>query len=118
MDGSQKLPQRLLNTIRARLAVGAPFARLALGVAAWMRYATGFDEKGQKIEVRDPLAARIPKAGRERRTSPCGRLSRAQFGVFGADLSADQRFCQAVTAALGGLIERGAARTVAEFPEG
>ncbi len=28
MDGSQKLPQRLLNTIRARLAAGAPFRGL------------------------------------------------------------------------------------------
>ena len=33
MDGSQKLPQRLLGTIRDRLAAGQPFSRLALGVA-------------------------------------------------------------------------------------
>jgi hypothetical protein len=38
--------------------------------------------------------------------------------VFGADLPADQRFCKAVMAAPGGLIEGGAVRTVAEFPEG
>ena len=29
MDGSQKLPQRLVGTIRDRLAAGAPFRRLA-----------------------------------------------------------------------------------------
>src|SRR6185437_11839067 len=34
MDGSQKLPQRLLETARARLAAGQPIERLALGVAA------------------------------------------------------------------------------------
>ena len=46
MDGSQKLPQRLLGTIRERLKAGAPIDHLALGVAAWMRYVTGTDEKG------------------------------------------------------------------------
>ena len=59
MDGSQKLPQRLLGTIRDCLKRGAPFDRLALGVAAWMRYVTGIDEKGKAIDVRDPLAARL-----------------------------------------------------------
>ena len=59
MDGSQKLPQRLLGTIRDCLKLGAPFDRLALGVAGWMRYVTGIDEKGDAIDVRDPLAARL-----------------------------------------------------------
>ena len=56
MDGSQKLPQRLLNTIRQRLEQKKPFDRLALGVAGWMRYATGVDENGKPIDVRDPFA--------------------------------------------------------------
>jgi fructuronate reductase len=50
MDGAQKLPQRLLGTVRARLA---------LGVAAWMRYVMGIDERGRPIDVRDPLAQRL-----------------------------------------------------------
>ena len=61
MDGSQKLPQRLLGTIRDRLRDEAPIGRLALGVAAWMRYVTGIDEKGAPIDVRDPMAARLRK---------------------------------------------------------
>ena len=36
MDGSQKLPQRLLNTVRDRLAAGGIYAHLALAVAGWM----------------------------------------------------------------------------------
>ncbi len=62
MDGSQKLPQRFLATIRDRLAAGAPFDRLALGVAAWMRYVRGVDETGAPIDVRDPLAERGEEA--------------------------------------------------------
>src|SRR5262245_64832620 len=44
MDGSQKLPPRLLGTVRDRLAAGQPIAGLALAIAAWMRYAGGIDE--------------------------------------------------------------------------
>src|SRR5437588_8875895 len=51
MDGSQKLPQRLLGTIRDRLAAGAPIERLVMGVAGWMRYVTGTDEQGKPIDV-------------------------------------------------------------------
>ncbi len=58
MDGSQKIPQRWLGTLHARLASGSSFARLALGLAAWMQYVTGRDLKGEPIEVCDPLAAR------------------------------------------------------------
>ena len=59
MDGSQKLPQRLLGSIRDRLAAGAPIDRLVMGVAGWMRYVTGIDEHGKPIDVRDPLSARL-----------------------------------------------------------
>ena len=57
MDGSQKLPQRLLGTARDRLQAGAPIDVLALALAGWMRYTGGRDEQGQGIEVRDPLGA-------------------------------------------------------------
>jgi fructuronate reductase len=55
MDGSQKLPQRLLGTIRDRRRDGLPYTRLALAVAAWIRYASGRDEANRPIDVADPL---------------------------------------------------------------
>jgi fructuronate reductase len=57
MDGSQKLPQRLLGTIADRLRAGAPIERLSLAVAAWMIYAQGTGLKGEPIVVQDPMAA-------------------------------------------------------------
>ena len=58
--------------------------RLSLGVAAWMRYVTGIDEKGGAIEVRDPLAERLRKiadgAGRDPDKLAAGLLLR-QRGV-------------------------------------
>ncbi len=115
MDGSQKLPQRLLGTIRDRLAAGAPIDRLALGVAAWMRYVTGVDEKGEAIDVRDPLAVRLrtiaDEAGPDAaRLAPA--LARVSE-VFGTDLAADPRFMKPVEAALDRLFTLGARATVA-----
>lgn len=59
MDGSQKLPQRILGTISDNLDAGGPCPGLMLAVAGWMRYVGGIDEKGQPIEVKDPLAAQL-----------------------------------------------------------
>jgi fructuronate reductase len=57
MDGSQKLPQRLLATIAARRAKGRDVDALALAVAAWMRWQGGRDDAGTAHVVDDPLAA-------------------------------------------------------------
>ena len=56
MDGSQKLPQRLLGTLRDRLARQLPIPRMALGLAAWMHYLRGMDELGQGYRIDDPHA--------------------------------------------------------------
>jgi fructuronate reductase len=115
MDGSQKLPQRLLGTITDRLAAGQSITRLALGVAAWMRYVTGIDEQGKPIEVKDPLAARCraitDAAGRDARKVADGLLGINE--IFGTTLPANEAFRGPVTAHLASLFERGARATVA-----
>jgi fructuronate reductase len=117
MDGSQKLPQRLLGTIRERLKAGAPIDHLALGVAAWMRYVSGTDEKGGAIDVRDPLASEF-----RRRADAAGRnaqaLSDSLLGIeaiFGTDLPGEQRFTKPVTAHLAALFDKGAKATAASL---
>jgi fructuronate reductase len=85
MDGTQKLPQRLLATIRDNLAAGRPIGLATLGVAAWMRYVRGIDEQGRPIDVRDPLVAelRLHAVG-----DPAHRVGGllGLASVFGADL--------------------------------
>jgi fructuronate reductase len=49
MDGSQKLPQRLLFTVQDNLAAGRIPYGLCLAIAAWMRYVSGGDEHGKAI---------------------------------------------------------------------
>jgi fructuronate reductase len=117
MDGSQKLPQRLLGTARECLAAGAPIPRLALAVAGWMRYVTGVDERSRAVDVRDPLAARL-KAIADAAGPDAMRLAPALLSIqeiFGRDLAADRRFVRPVTRALAALYALGARRTVGEF---
>lgn len=59
MDGSQKLPQRILNTLFENLKAGRPYDRLLLALAGWMQYVTGWDDTGAAIDVRDPLSIEI-----------------------------------------------------------
>ncbi|CAA0112436.1 Mannitol 2-dehydrogenase [Starkeya nomas] len=117
MDGSQKIPQRLLATIRARLADGAPIARLALALAAWMRFVSGIDEQGRSIDVRDPLAARLRALADAAGPLP-DALVPSLLGVreiFDTDLAADPRLVGAVLEALSTLYRVGAGRAVAQF---
>jgi len=62
MDGSQKLPQRILHTMAARREAGASPQWAALVVAAWMRYVCGYDDAGRQLPLDDPLAEDIRKA--------------------------------------------------------
>lgn len=114
MDGSQKLPQRLLGTIRDRLARELPVRRAALGVAAWMRYVMGVDERGNRIDVRDPLASRFQDivsrcAGRPADVVDA-LLSIAE--VFGRDLPRHDRLRAELVGHLTMLLRRGALETV------
>ena len=59
MDGSQKLPQRILGTVRDNLTNGRNCPGLCLAIAAWMIYVGGTDLEGKPIDVRDPLSDRL-----------------------------------------------------------
>jgi fructuronate reductase len=114
MDGSQKLPQRILGPVRDRLAKGLPIERHALVVAGWMRYVTGIDERGRPIDVRDPLL----KSFQERLHGAGGNAVRivgdllGLKAIFGDDLPADQRFRQAVSGALSNIYSLGSRQAV------
>ncbi len=117
MDGSQKLPQRFLGTVRDRLKAGGSITCLAMGVAAWMRYVTGIDEKTNPIDVRDPLRDEL-----RRRADAAGlvaaQLAQALFNIeqiFGRDLATNEIFVNAVTSALDSLINNGARQTLANL---
>ena len=60
VDGSQKLPPRLVATVRDARAAGVEPIASVLGIAAWMRYIiAGRDDAGRPLVIDDPLAPRI-----------------------------------------------------------
>lgn len=114
MDGSQKLPQRILGTLEDNRAAGRKSPRLTLAVAAWMRYVGGIDECGNPIEVRDPLAARL-RAAVDEQDGPEGKVGAllAMPEIFSPALASALR--PGVTLAYATLLKKGAARAVEDL---
>ena len=69
MDGSQKLPQRILETVSDLLKHQNNFQGLALAIAGWIKYVTGIDLNGEIIDVRDPLANDFAMIAKKSKTS-------------------------------------------------
>lgn len=114
MDGTQKLPQRMLDSVRWHLANGSDFDCLALGVAGWMRYVGGKDEQGQPIDISDPLREEIAqRVANSAEGEPRVMALLQMTSVFGRDLPDNQRFVNTVTSAYLALLARGAKATVA-----
>ncbi|HEX6138352.1 MAG TPA: mannitol dehydrogenase family protein [Casimicrobiaceae bacterium] len=115
MDGSQKLPQRILATISDNLAANRPVELATLAVAGWMRYVYGEDEQGRRIDVSDPLASTLASVAAAHRGDPAGFAQGllALRAIFDNDLHHEPRFAAPVTRWLTELFAEGAARTVA-----
>lgn len=119
MDGSQKLPQRLINTILDRLVEGEPIDALCLVIAAWMRYVMGKDETGQPYRVEDPLEAcfqRIVAGALDDPGKMAERLIKIDT-IFDKRLEHYPEFSQTVEHWLKQILETGTLRTVEKFAE-
>jgi len=118
MDGSQKLPQRLLAGAAERLAADQGIEAMALGVAAWMRWQEGVTEQGETVVVDDPLASRTAELIEASETDEA--QVRALLGlsaVFPASLAEEPRFVEAATAAFLALREHGAVEAARRVTE-
>lgn len=114
MDGSQKLPPRLLDTVRDQLAAAMNIDILALSVAGWMRFVCGSDEKGVPIEICDPLADIFVSRTRDFRKYPDETVERllGLKQIFGSDLSGQTVFSQKVKQHFRDLCSIGAYATI------
>ena len=114
MDGSQKLPQRMLDGIRIHLERQSAWPLLALGVAGWIRYVSGTDEQGNTIDVRDPLSdkirAKVEASNDANRVNALLTLSEA----FGHDLAQNHVFVESVNQAYQRIARLGARQAVIE----
>lgn len=117
MDGSQKLPQRLLGIIRHNLAHHITCDACCLSVAAWMRYAMGTDEQGKIINVQDPHAEKFKKIAEQNGNDP-QKLVEAYLDIreiFSEDIAHQPAFREKLVFWLERLLTDGSKKTVAYF---
>lgn len=114
MDGSQKLPQRMIESVLFHLRRGSDYRYLALGIAGWMRYVSGVDESGQIIDVRDPLVDQFKAIYAEHGLSVAVVPALLAIdAIFGRELPAHEGFVRSVTEAYDALLKHGARHCVA-----
>jgi fructuronate reductase len=115
MDGSQKLPYRLLGTVSARLAAGREPRYASLAVAGWIRYASaGKSDSGTVLPLDDPIADKLRSAAGP--VSSPGQTVAAFLAigeVFSPELADDSTFRRLLTEDLTALDRFGAAAVVA-----
>lgn len=120
MDGSQKLPYRLLAPARARLAAGAEPRHACLAVAGWMRYVSAEEnDKGVPLPLDDPLAKRL-RATVAGVSTPSALVQAllALEEIFPPELAGDTTFRKLLVEELDLLSRYGAAAAVASMTEG
>jgi len=109
MDGSQKLPQRLFAPALDRLAAGQAAPRIALGVAAWLRFLRGEADDGSALALDDPKSGRLREAARAARDARA--LCNAIFtmpDIVPPALAAHTAFTNEIVSALEDLATHGA----------
>ena len=118
MDGSQKLPQRLLHTVLDRRRAGASPRWAALALAAWIRFLAGHADDGRELVLDDPLADVLrPAAARGSARAGVDAVFAIE-AVFPAELAADEEFKAEVSGWLADLERHGVANVLASQADG
>jgi fructuronate reductase len=120
MDGSQKLPQRLVGTVTDRLRAGAEPRWASFAVAAWIRFVQGTADTGTELPLDDPLAERIRAkvAGAGDRPAAAADALLGMTEIFGDEPAAHDGFRALVSEWLAALTTHGAAGTLASLRGG
>lgn len=113
MDGSQKLPQRLLDPVRLHLQNGGSWRHPGAGRGWLDALHQGVDEQGNAIDVVDPMLAEFQKINAQYQGADRVKALLGLSGIFADDLPQNADFVGAVTAAYQQLCERGARECVA-----
>ncbi|WP_454288706.1 mannitol dehydrogenase family protein [Rhizobium arsenicireducens] len=120
MDGTEKLPQRLLAPAVLALEAGLPVRPFAFAVAAWMRYCLGETDGGDTYALRDPRAVEITAvlASLPHEAEAISDALQRLPGLFPAKLlEASQWRCE-VSRALGRMLDLGMRGAIAEEAKG
>jgi len=108
-ESSDRIPKWLLPVVREQLKKKGPVALSAAIVASWARYDEAIDEKGDPINVVDPLRDELVAIARTQRENPTAFIQNAK--LFG-DLGSDPAFVEPYLAVLKSLHLNGAQKTL------
>jgi fructuronate reductase len=116
MDGSQKIPQRMLPALRHQLNQGGSIDGLTLGIASWIRYCEGVEENGDRYAVDDPMAPLFQRINAETQGDVSARLESflALRDVFDQTLASNNTLRKKLLFWLTELSEKGVRAVLAE----
>jgi fructuronate reductase len=116
IDGSQKLPPRLLAPASELISCGKKPDALALAIAAWMQWQSGRDDQDLHFDVDDPLASTtarlVADASNPREYT---RALMSLSSIFPAALASDAEFMAIIENHLHNLQRSGARATIEQF---
>jgi fructuronate reductase len=113
MDGTEKLPQRILSPAVEAMSDGLDIRPFAFAVACWMRYCLGRTDSGEVYALRDPreieIRACLGSAGTaEAITTRLHHLP----GLFDQRLVSSNQWCSCVLKMLENMLHSGMATTI------
>lgn len=114
MDGTEKLPQRILHPALEALGQGQDVRPFAFAVAAWMRYCHGRTEDGTEYDLRDPRSAEISDALKYAGKN-AQKIMDALHGLpalFPAELTSNHDWNSSILDALSRILQKGIAQAV------
>lgn len=116
MDGSQKIAQRMGGSLRFHLQNETDYRWLSMGIAGWMVYVSGVDEKGNVIDVRDPMSEQFKTIYLQHgKNSSVVKALLGIEAIFGTDLIKNDQFVNKVSKAYKLIVSQGARNAVASL---
>ncbi len=114
MDGSQKLPQRLIAPVRHRLARGEPSPFASYAVAAWLTYLLGRNHRGDSHVVADARSVEFEALRAQRENDPLAFVAQVlnDQQIFG-DTTASETFRSDVLRQFDSILQHGTAASAA-----
>ena len=112
-EGSARIPKFVLPIVVDQLARKGKITMCAFTVAAWFRYLTGVDDKGNKMPLIEPMEAKVCPLAKQGGADPNAMLSLHE--LFGADLPKSPAFVDEVSRALRSFYEKGAVATLENY---
>ena len=116
MDGSQKLPQRILAPLVENLGKGRLATGLCLVLAGWMRYAGEADDQGRPHRLSDPMVDAL-RAAHGASEDPGQRVAAflTLSSIFPPEVTQDPQIAAGITKAYEVLASRGARAAVQDW---